>query len=965
GDKEKHPTGEQRVKTPTRMPSSASTGSAYSEDVQASGKGRSKTPTRMPSSASTGSGYNGDNNPSVERRSKTPTRMPSSASTGSGNGSAYSEAQARPKTPTGSPSAASTSSGSSSLQDDLLEDDAALEEVHQSFFRAKGRRFLEKAMKGFSKLVGGGVGAVNILGGEYRDVGAMYAVQMDKELGSGQFGVTRVAVCRATGEKFACKTINKAALKSKSDEDDVRREVTIMEMVKTHPKVVKLKEVFENEQAIHLIMELCSGGELFDRIKERRRYSEREAALVMRAVLGVLQSCHQRHHVLHRDIKPENILLAHPSSPTDVRVIDFGISTILKPGSKPLSDFVGSLYYIAPEVIEGSYGFPADVWSAGVVLYVLLAGVPPFWAKTEADVTKAIREGKWGFRGAVWRNVSEPGKDLICQLLTHNQKKRITARAALDHPWLLKHKDWIIKDGSHCLGPLPSMTAEVASMSAVASLGVTVKSASTSAISEGSAYTEDAVSTPITGGIPEGWPVNASTEMPPHLAADAAAADPVVRFTVAEQVKKGEDFHMALANYRLGGVNCGVYCVFDGHNGTAAAMHCKKELLGFVSEYLPGGSSYREEAGEKGEEAEVTSKRRDGEGADVPASGGDGDGGGGGGGGEGGGGGGVGSKEAWLKALPMALAEGFLKCHNTFALRGQPSGATATVAIVSGWTVTVAAVGDSRAILDTTGGGVTPLSLDHRFEVSEDECNRVLKEGGQLARLRTFDGTQLGPLRSWPGGLCVSRSIGDVDCGTFITPLPHVKQIQVPQDGGRVVMASDGLWDAVDSDKAARRCRGLPCTAAAPLLVKESIKAKGLRDDITVLVVDLLTASAAADPSACPVPKPPGSKSFFAKFGSKSYSSYLSKSKKPSSLPPSTPTPSTAPRNPWDQRVPFIMNDHDSIRGGDLFERYQNSSVHSAGNFCAVCGQQIDNSENAEASVRAGNRMCSRHAKCG
>ncbi|CAI5523284.1 unnamed protein product [Closterium sp. Naga37s-1] len=470
------------------------------------------------------------------------------------------------------------------------------------------------------------------------------------------------------------------------------------------------------------------------------------------------------------------------------------------------------------------------------------------------------------------------------------------------------------------------MTAQVASMSAVASLGVTVKSASTSALSEGSSYTEDAVSTPITGGIPEGWPVNAPTELPPHLAADAAAADPVVRFTVAEQVKKGEDFHMALANYRLGGVNCGVYCVFDGHNGTAAAMHCKKELLGFVSEYLPGGASYREDAGEKGEEAE-------------------------------------GQPSGATATVAIVLGQSQWQQWGT---RGQPSGATATVAIVSGWTVTVAAVGDSRAILDTTGGGVIPLSLDHRFEVSEDECNRVLKEGGQLARLRTFDGTQLGPLRSWPGGLCVSRSIGDVDCGTFITPLPHVKQIQVPQAGGRVVMASDGLWDAVDSDKAARRCRGLPCTAAAPLLVKESIKAKGLRDDITVLVVDLLAASAAADPSACPVPKAPSSKSFFSKFRSKSYSSYLSKSAKgSSSLPPTTPTPSAAPRNPWDQRVPFIMNDHDSIRGGDLFERYQNSSVHSAGNFCAVCGEQIDNSENAEASVRAGNRMCSRHAKCG
>ncbi|CAI5992364.1 unnamed protein product, partial [Closterium sp. NIES-64] len=371
---------------------------------------------------------------------------------------------------------------------------------------------------------------------------------------------------------------------------------------------------------------------------------------------------------------------------------------------------------------------------------------------------------------------------------------------------------------------------------------------------------------------------------------------------------------------------------------------------------------------------------------------------------------------------------------------GQPSGATATVAIVLGWTVTVAAVGDSRAILDTTGGGVTPLLLDHRLRC-RGRLGPLRSWPGGLSVLRSIG--DLGPLRSWPGGLCVSRSIGDVDCGTFITPLPHVKQIQVPQAGGRVVMAldgpwdavdsgigscallscpsapfcaplcpsvplcpflcpsvpfcaplcpaplchsvplslspgptggwkggdgvpqaggrvvmasdglwdavpqaggrvvmasdglwdavpqaggrvvmaSDGLWDAVDSDKAARRCRGLPCTAAAPLLVKESIKAKGLRDDITVLVesikakglrdditvlvIDLLAASAAADPSACPVPKAPSSKSFFSKFRSKSYSSYLPKSSKDStSLPPTTsiivltPFPLSLPLSP-------------------------------------------------------------------
>ncbi|CAI5983700.1 unnamed protein product [Closterium sp. NIES-65] len=325
-------------------------------------------------------------------------------------------------------------------------------QIRTRFFKASHNRLFSLAAKGlssFSKLLAaasaaaagaaagmgvGGVG-VNVLGGAFGEVEERYEVEGGKELGAGQFGVTRVVVCRSTGRRLACKTINKAAFKSKSDIEDVRREVAILNLLRSHPNVIHLEEPIETPHAIHLIMELCSGGELFDRIKERRRYSEREAALVMRAVLGVLQSCHQRHHVVHRDIKPENILLAHPSSPTDVRVIDFGVAAFLKPGGKMLTDVVGSLFYIAPEVLSGSYGTPADVWSAGVVLYVLLAGVPPFWAETEAGVARAIKEAEVGFKGSAWRGVSEKGKDLILRMLDRDQKRRVSAQEALGGFW--------------------------------------------------------------------------------------------------------------------------------------------------------------------------------------------------------------------------------------------------------------------------------------------------------------------------------------------------------------------------------------------------------------------------------------------------------------------------------------------------------------------------------------------------
>ncbi|GJP60540.1 hypothetical protein CLOP_g17783 [Closterium sp. NIES-67] len=315
-----------------------------------------------------------------------------------------------------------------------------VEEIQTSFFKSsKKGGLLGFAKRGLAQMKRGffGSGGGSVLGREFGRLEKKY-VMMEKELGAGQFGVTRVVQCKQTGRQLACKSINKGDLKSKADVEGVKREVMVHEMVGGHANVAKLEDVFEDDEAVHLVMELCHGGELFDRIKERRRLDERDAQGIMQQVLSVLAHCHQ-HGIVHRDIKPENILLKSQQSLSDCRVIDFGIAATVKPGSKPLSEFMGSPYYVAPEVVEGSYSFPADIWSAGVVFYVMLAGVPPFWARTEAGVIKAIKEAKASFRGDVWRGVSAEAVDLIKKMLTRDTKKRITALGALAHPWFGAH----------------------------------------------------------------------------------------------------------------------------------------------------------------------------------------------------------------------------------------------------------------------------------------------------------------------------------------------------------------------------------------------------------------------------------------------------------------------------------------------------------------------------------------------
>ncbi|KAE8720891.1 Calcium-dependent protein kinase 2 [Hibiscus syriacus] len=252
---------------------------------------------------------------------------------------------------------------------------------------------------------------------------------LGKKLGQGQFGTTFLCVEKGTGKEYACKSIAKRKLATPEDVDDVKREIQIMHHLAGHPNVVTIKEAYEDSVAVHVVMELCSGGELFDRIIQRGHYSERKAADLARTIVGVVEACHSM-GVMHRDLKPENFLFINQQEDSPLQAIDFGLSIFFKPGDT-LSDVVGSPYYVAPEVLQKRYGPEADVWSAGVIVYILLSGVPPFWGETEQEIFEEVLHGELDFASDPWPNISESAKDLVKKMLVRDPKKRITAHEVL------------------------------------------------------------------------------------------------------------------------------------------------------------------------------------------------------------------------------------------------------------------------------------------------------------------------------------------------------------------------------------------------------------------------------------------------------------------------------------------------------------------------------------------------------
>ncbi|PON93955.1 GPCR kinase [Trema orientale] len=271
-----------------------------------------------------------------------------------------------------------------------------------------------------------------ILGRPYDDINSKY--KLEKELGRGQFGITYLCEEKATGRKYACKSISRTKLKTDKELQDVRREVSILQHLTGQPNIVEFKGAYEDRENLYLVMELCSGGELFDRIIAKGSYSEREAARIFKQIVNVVHVCHFM-GVMHRDLKPENFLLVSKDEDSPLKATDFGLSVFIEQG-KAYKDIVGSAYYVAPEVLRRNYGKEIDVWSAGVILYILLSGVPPFWGETEKTIFEAILDCKLDLKSPPWPSISASAKDLIARMLKMDPRKRITAAEALEHPWL-------------------------------------------------------------------------------------------------------------------------------------------------------------------------------------------------------------------------------------------------------------------------------------------------------------------------------------------------------------------------------------------------------------------------------------------------------------------------------------------------------------------------------------------------
>ncbi|XP_029117123.1 CDPK-related kinase 3 isoform X2 [Elaeis guineensis] len=269
-----------------------------------------------------------------------------------------------------------------------------------------------------------------------KNFGAKY--ELGKEVGRGHFGHTCLATAKKgehKGQLVAVKIISKAKMTTAISIEDVRREVKILKALSGHKHLVKFYDACEDALNVYIIMELCEGGELLDRILSRGgKYTEEDAKAIVVQILNVVAFSHLQ-GVVHRDLKPENFLFTSRAENATMKLIDFGLSDFIRPDER-LNDIVGSAYYVAPEVLHRSYSVEADMWSIGVITYILLCGSRPFWARTESGIFRSVLRADPNFDDSPWPAVSPEAKDFVKRLLNKDYRKRMTAAQALTHPWL-------------------------------------------------------------------------------------------------------------------------------------------------------------------------------------------------------------------------------------------------------------------------------------------------------------------------------------------------------------------------------------------------------------------------------------------------------------------------------------------------------------------------------------------------
>lgn len=256
-----------------------------------------------------------------------------------------------------------------------------------------------------------------------------------EKLGSGTFGRVYKAIHLKTKQQRAIKVVKREVLKLQDDEKVFLKEIELLATL-SHPNIIKIFEFFVDESNYYVVQEFAPGGELYDQIYKMQYFTEVEAAKIMYQLLSAVSYLHSN-GIVHRDLKPENIMLDSKSQVEyNIKIIDFGAANYCKPKEGQLTLKVGTPYYIAPEVIKKKYDLKCDVWSCGVIMYILLCGYPPFDGEDDQEIMKRVVDSDIKFDETEWGDVSKLAKDLIKRMLKKDPSSRVSAEECIGDPWM-------------------------------------------------------------------------------------------------------------------------------------------------------------------------------------------------------------------------------------------------------------------------------------------------------------------------------------------------------------------------------------------------------------------------------------------------------------------------------------------------------------------------------------------------
>ncbi len=263
--------------------------------------------------------------------------------------------------------------------------------------------------------------------------------KIQEKIGSGAFGKVYKVLHRRTQQTRAMKVVKIDTINYQDDDKRFLKEIEMLSQL-DHPNIIKIYEYYSDDLHYYVITEIARGGELYEEIFKSGQLTEKDAAEIMKQLLSVVCYIHSR-GILHRDLKPENILLETRKknrTEMNIKIIDFGNSNYFDKSTK-LSLRVGTPYYMAPEVLKSNYDNKCDIWSCGVIMYVILSGAPPFDGSDDHAITELVKRGKYNFDGEEWDIISDDAKNLISKMLTYDPKERIPAEECLKHPWIVEN----------------------------------------------------------------------------------------------------------------------------------------------------------------------------------------------------------------------------------------------------------------------------------------------------------------------------------------------------------------------------------------------------------------------------------------------------------------------------------------------------------------------------------------------